>query len=163
MPILLACVVGALVGLFNGFAVAYGGIPSFIVTLGSMTMVRGLALITSGGSPISGVAKEFEQIAGLVGSVPLLAIYYVAIIAVAAFVLNKTVFGRHVYAVGGNEIAAQVTGVRVRGVKLAVFAIAGLLAAQCLPVECPPGRSSEHRALVSATNSMLSLPWSSAG
>ncbi|MFZ1284518.1 MAG: ABC transporter permease [Propionicimonas sp.] len=128
VPILLACVVGALVGLFNGFAVAYGGIPSFIVTLGSMTMVRGLALITSGGSPISGVSKEFEQIAGLVGSVPLLAIYYVAIIAVAAFVLNKTVFGRHVYAVGGNEIAAQVTGVRVRGVKLAVFAIAGLLA-----------------------------------
>lgn len=128
VPILLACLAGLAVGIFNGAAVAFGGIPSFIVTLGSMTMIRGLALITAGGTPVTNVSPEFEQISGLVGSIPLLAIYYVLIVAVCAFVLNKTVFGRHVYAVGGNETAAQVSGVRVQFVKVAVYAIAGLLA-----------------------------------
>lgn len=70
VPILLACLAGLAVGIFNGAAVAFGGIPSFIVTLGSMTMIRGLALITAGGTPVTNVSPEFEQISGLVGSIP---------------------------------------------------------------------------------------------
>lgn len=131
VPIVLAALVGAAVGAFNGLAVAVGYIPPFIVTLGTMTVVRGLALIVSGGVPISNVSPAFEAISGLLGSVPLLAIYYVIVIAVCAVVLNRTVFGRHVFSVGGNEIAAEVSGISVRWVKIGVYTISGLLAGIC--------------------------------
>lgn len=131
VPILVALLVGALVGLFNGSLIAYGDIPPFIVTLGSMTIVSGLALIVSGGSPIYGVTDAYEAIAsGKTGflSIPYLAIYMVLVVAVCAFVLNKTVFGRRVYAIGGNEVAASVSGISVRRIRVIVYTISGLLA-----------------------------------
>lgn len=129
VPILVALLAGALVGLFNGSLIAYGGIPPFIVTLGSMTMVSGLALIISGGSPIYNVTSAFETIAsGKLFSIPYLAIYMVIIVAVCAFVLNKTVFGRRVYAIGGNEVAASVSGINVKRIRVIVYTISGTLA-----------------------------------
>lgn len=129
VPILVALATGALVGLFNGALIAYGGIPPFIVTLGSMTMVSGLALIVSGGSPIYGVTDAFEAIAsGKLLSIPYLAIYMILIVAVCAFTLNKTVFGRRVYAIGGNATAAEVSGIDVKRLRVCVYTISGLLA-----------------------------------
>lgn len=132
VPILMAILVGALVGLFNGFLIAYGGIPAFIVTLGSMTIVRGLALIISGGAPIFSVTDAFEEIASgkvaFLGNIPYLAIYLVIVVIICAFVLNKTIFGRHVYAIGGNETAAAVSGIRVKRVRVMVYTISGILA-----------------------------------
>lgn len=130
VPILLSVVIGTLVGLANGAGVAYGNIPSFIVTLGSMTIVRGLALIVSNGQPVFNVTKSFEALAGsfVFDVIPSLVIYYVVITVICAFVLNKTVFGRRVYAVGGNEVAARVSGINVNRIKLAVYALSGFLA-----------------------------------
>ncbi|QKD79213.1 ABC transporter permease [Actinomyces marmotae] len=132
VPIVAGLAVGAVVGLLNGIGVAYGAIPSFIVTLGMMTAVRGLALLVSGGSPIYGVSSGFEAIASArIGRFPIMAIYFIVIAALAAFVLNRTVFGRRVYAVGGNPVAAEVSGVSVKRSKISVFVIAGILAGFC--------------------------------
>lgn len=130
VPILMALLVGAAVGLFNGSLIAFGGIPPFIVTLGSMTIVRGLALIVSGGSPVYDVTDSFEAIASgkLAGSIPYLAVYMVIVVAVCAFVLTKTTFGRRVYALGGNEVAASVSGINVKKIRVIVYTISGVLA-----------------------------------
>ena len=132
VPILLAAIVGLICGIVNGVAIAYGEIPPFIVTLGTMTILRGLALIVSGGGPVTNISPAFEGISGgsLLG-IPYLAIFYIIVIAISAFVLNKTVFGRRVYVVGGNQTAANVSGVSVNKIRVAVYSISGLLAGLC--------------------------------
>ncbi|MBS5702525.1 MAG: ABC transporter permease [Butyricicoccus pullicaecorum] len=134
VPVLVALLVGALVGACNGIGIAYGGIPPFIVTLGTMTAVRGLALIISGGSPVFGVTDGFESIAAIklpLFHFPILAVYLIIVVAISAFVLQKTTFGRRVYALGGNETAASVSGINVKRYRVAVYTIAGLLAGLC--------------------------------
>ncbi len=130
VPLVLAIVVGGVVGLINGVGVAYGNIPPFIVTLGTMTIVRGVALIAANGQPVFGVTDQFEALAGgfIFGFVPNLVVYFVIITLVLAFVLTSTVFGRRVYAIGGNEIAAKVSGISVERVKVAVYTLCGVLA-----------------------------------
>jgi ribose/xylose/arabinose/galactoside ABC-type transport system permease subunit len=128
IPILL----GGFLGALNGTGVAYGDIPPFIVTLGTMTIYRGVALIISDGRPITGVSPAYEKISsGFLLGIPYLAIYLVVVVAICAFVLQKTVFGRHVFAVGGNETATRVSGVNVRVNRLLVYCIMGLLAGFC--------------------------------
>ena len=132
VSVLAALLVGALIGAVNGIGIAYGAIPPFIVTLGTMTIVRGLALIISGGSPVFDVTASFEAIASIkLGQIPILAVYLVIVVAVCAFVLQKTVFGRRIYAIGGNRTAAEVSGIRVKRYYVAVYTIAGLLAGAC--------------------------------
>lgn len=130
VPITLSVLAGLATGLFNGIGVAYGNIPPFIVTLGSMTIFRGLALIYSNGQPIFGVTKEFERIAGgfVLDIIPNLVVYFLIVTTISAFILTRTVFGRRVYAVGGNEISAKVSGINVPKIKMAVYAISGFLA-----------------------------------
>ncbi|HTN52169.1 MAG TPA: ABC transporter permease [Anaeromyxobacter sp.] len=133
-PLALAVVApiaaGAVVGALNGVSVAYGGIPPFIVTLASMTAVRGVALILARGAPVFGVSRPFELIAtGFVGdTLPYLVVYFLLVTAACAFVLSKTVFGRRVYAVGGNEVSASVSGIDVAAIKIGVYTISGALA-----------------------------------
>ncbi|MDR3077952.1 MAG: ABC transporter permease [Planctomycetota bacterium] len=135
VPILAAMGVGLAMGVMNGVIVAFGGLPPFIATLGMLTMGRGLALILSRGVPIYDISRPFENLAGgffpsadFPYRVPILAVYFAAAVAAGAFILAKTVYGRHVYAVGGNEMSARVSGINVAGVKLSVYAISGLLA-----------------------------------
>lgn len=130
VPIVLPILAGLAAGVLNGVGVAFGNIPPFIVTLGSMTIIRGLALIYSNGQPIFGVTKAFESIAGgfVFGSIPRLVVYFLGVTVISAFVLTKTVFGRRVYAVGGNETTAKVSGVSVPAIKIAVYSISGFLA-----------------------------------
>jgi ribose/xylose/arabinose/galactoside ABC-type transport system permease subunit len=130
VPIVLAVSVGATVGLINGAGVAYGGLPPFIITLGTMTIVRGVALIAANGQPVFNVTKEFEATAGgfVFNNIPNLVVYYIVITLISAFVLTRTVFGRRVYAVGGNETAAKVSGINVEKIKLAVYTLSGFLA-----------------------------------
>jgi ribose transport system permease protein/inositol transport system permease protein len=123
VPAALAVLVGLALGVVNGLVIALGKIPPFIVTLGMMTMARGLALILSGGSPIYNMSREFERLAGgffpsesFPFRVPALTLYFVMVVLAGAFFLTKTVFGRHVYAVGGNEMSARVSGVGIAGV-----------------------------------------------
>ena len=130
VPIVFALAIGLVIGLLNGVGVAYGNIPPFIVTLGMMTIIRGFALITSGGAPVFGVTDAFENIAGafLFDTIPLLVVYFIIITALSAYILTKTVFGRRVYAIGGNEISAAFSGIKVEKIRISVYMISGLLA-----------------------------------
>lgn len=126
----VALAAGAAVGLVNGVGVAYLGLPAFIITLATMTGMRGLALIVSGGSPVFGLPPEFENIASsaIAVVVPVLVVYFVAVMLGSGFVLNRTIFGRRVYAIGGNPEAATVSGIRTKRYLLGVYTLAGTLA-----------------------------------
>ena len=122
--------IGLGIGIFNGALVAWGKMPAIIVTLATMGMARGLGLIYSGGYPVSGIPSWISWFGvGRVGVVPVPVIIMVVIYAVAWVLLQRTAFGRHVYALGGNELAARLSGVKTRRVKLAVYGISGVTAA----------------------------------
>lgn len=102
------------------------------MTLGSMTAVRGLALLTSNGKPITGISKEYKAVAASsIAGIPMLSVFLVIVIIICAFVLSKTVYGRRVYACGGNLQAARVSGINTTAIRISTFAIAGLLAGLC--------------------------------
>ena len=128
VPILGALGTGALIGLVNGFGAAYAELPPFIITLATMSIVRGVALILSGGSPVFGLQEQFEGIAGIsiANVIPILVLYFLLIAVFSGFILNKTVFGRHVYAIGGNSITAKVSGINVKSMLLRVYIICGV-------------------------------------
>jgi inositol transport system permease protein len=129
VAILAGLLAGTLLGLINGSLIAGFKIAPFIATLGMMTAARGLALIYSNGRPISRLSPAFNFIGQgdfLFIPVP---IWILAIVAVSAHViLNFTRFGRHTYAIGGNEQAARVSGIHLNRIKVGIFALSGLLA-----------------------------------
>jgi ribose/xylose/arabinose/galactoside ABC-type transport system permease subunit len=135
-PVFLAVLSGLAIGMVNGACISFLSIPAFVVTLGTQSIVRGLAFLASGGIPIFGVSKTYENIAGglLFNFIPYLVVYYLLIAAIFGFILTKTVYGRRVYVVGGNETAADVSGINVKFIKMSVYGICGLLAgvAGCL-------------------------------
>jgi ribose transport system permease protein/inositol transport system permease protein len=122
--------------LVNGFCVSWLAIPAFVVTLGTQSIVRGLAYLASGGMPIFGVSRTYEKIAGglILDFIPFLVIYYVLIVFCFGFILTKTVYGRRIYMTGGNAVAAEVSGINVNFIKMSVYGICGLLSgvAGCL-------------------------------
>lgn len=129
VPLLVAMLAGLAVGVVNGVGVAVGDLPPFIMTLGTMTAVRGLALLISNGKPVIGISAEYKAVAASsVLGVPMLAVFLVVIIIICSFVLAKTVYGRRVYACGGNLLAARVSGINTTRIRISTFAIAGLLA-----------------------------------
>ena len=131
VPVVLAVVIGTAVGMINGLGVAYGNIPPFIITLATMTAVRGTALIASGGSPVYGLSDSFKNISsGTIGNtiIPVLAVYFICVLCLSGFILTKTVFGRRIYAIGGNKSAAAVSGINVKRMRLIIYSISGALA-----------------------------------
>ena len=129
VPLLVAMLAGLLVGIVNGVGVAVGNLPPFIMTLGTMTAVRGLALLISNGKPVIGLSPEYKAVAASsICGIPMLAVFLAIIIAICSFVLSKTVYGRRVYACGGNLLAARVSGINTTKIRVSTFAIAGLLA-----------------------------------
>ena len=109
-----------------------GDLPPFIMTLGTMTAVRGLALLISNGKPVIGMSEPYKAIAASsVAGIPMLAIFLVIVIIICSFVLAKTVYGRRVYACGGNLQAAKVAGINTTAIRISTFAIAGFLAGFC--------------------------------
>jgi ribose transport system permease protein len=130
IAILAGLAVGIALGLFNGSLVAYGKLPPFIVTLGMLGIARGLVLVYTDASTIQPLPESFGNIAnGDFLGLPNLLWIFAAIVVIAAFVLRRTVFGRYIYAVGSNPESARLSGVPVTLVLVAVYAIAGLLAA----------------------------------
>ena len=129
VPLLVAMLAGLLVGVVNGVGVAVGNLPPFIMTLGTMTAVRGLALLISNGKPVIGISQEYRAVAASTFcGIPMLAVFLAIIIVICSFVLSKTVYGRRVYACGGNLLAARVSGINTTKIRVSTFAIAGLLA-----------------------------------
>ena len=130
-PGLLALVVGPLVGLLaglvSGLATAYGRLPSFIATLAMLSVARGLTLVISGGRP-QAMPDEVSWLGTRVLGIPVPILVMLVMFAITAFVLNRTVFGRSLYAVGGNEEAARLSGLPVKKLTAAVFALSGLYA-----------------------------------
>jgi ribose transport system permease protein len=134
MPLPLAIVLGLAVGvglgLCNGALVAYGKLPPFIVTLGMLGIARGIVLVLTDASTVQPLPDSFANIAnGDFLGLPNLLWLFAAVVAVTAFVLRRTVFGRYIYAVGSNPESARLAGVPVTAVLVSVYAIAGLLAA----------------------------------
>lgn len=129
LALLVALIVGGVIGFVNGWLVAYRGLEPFIVTLGMLALARGLVYAYGEGIPIVPDAAEsfarFGQYTLL--GIPVLAIFWIAMIALIAFLLYRTVWGRRVYAIGSNKAAAQSSGVPVRSTLLSVYVLAGLL------------------------------------
>jgi ribose transport system permease protein len=125
--ILVALAIGAAVGVFNGYLVAFVGIPSFIVTLGGLTLWRGLAFDATGGFDNSGMPPlirflGYGEFLGVPMPTWIAGIYFV----VMAFVLSSTKLGRYVYAMGSNEVGARQVGINIRWYKLSVYVVSGL-------------------------------------
>ena len=115
--------VGGLCGLVNAGLITWGRLPPFIATLGMMSAARGLALVISGGRPVSGFAGEFLVLRNGAALIGVMVVVYV----VAGLVLQRTAFGRSLYALGGNEQAAWLSGIRTGRVKGAAYVLSGIL------------------------------------
>ena len=121
---------GLACGLVNGTLVSRGGLPPFIVTLGMMSVARGAALVLTEGRPVSGFEPGFRSLAtGTLATMPSPVVVMVAVYVVANVVLTRTVFGRYVYAIGGNEEATRLSGVAVRRHKTAIYGVSGMTSA----------------------------------
>ncbi|WP_374756177.1 ABC transporter permease [Larkinella rosea] len=130
VPILAGLAAGLLLGAFNGLVITKSKVPPFIVTLGTMTIGRGLALILSKGRPISNLSDSFNFIGGgQLAGIPTPIIILIVLFIVCSVVLKKTVLGRYMYAVGGNEPAARASGIQLNKVKMVVYTLCGGLAA----------------------------------
>ena len=127
VPIAVGLLTGAACGLLNGVLVTRGGVAPFIVTLGMMTIARGLALIFSGGRPVADMSNEMTALAGDIWGIPIPVLCFAGVALAAWFFLKNFRLGRHIYAVGGNENAARAAGVPVERVKLFAYGLCGLL------------------------------------
>ncbi|GAA5230486.1 ABC transporter permease [Arthrobacter cryoconiti] len=128
IALIAGLVTGLLVGVVNGLVSAYGKLPSFIATLAMLSVARGLTLVISDGRPIK-TAPEVSFLGGNLGPIPMPIIVLVASAIIASFLLNRTVLGRSMYAVGGNAEAARLSGLPVKRIVVIVFGLAGLFAA----------------------------------
>ena len=130
IPILVALGIGALVGLINGIGIAYGHVPAFIMTLGTNTILRGVIMLYNNGKPVLNLSEQYQAIgSGYLGKIPIPVIILIAVLLLGWFILNKTRFGRHVLAVGGNEQAARVSGINTKLVKITVYIMSGIFSA----------------------------------
>ncbi|AXF02644.1 ABC transporter permease [Paraburkholderia hospita] len=129
---LAGLVAGGLMGLVNGLVISKGKVAPFIATLGSMTVLRGLALVLSNGSPLSSFNSDFFSLLGggyIARIVPIPVVLMLVMFAIFWVLLRKTVFGRHIYATGGNAESAKLSGVKVDRIQLYVYTISGVMAA----------------------------------
>ena len=128
----IALILGLILGAINGVIITKGKVAPFIATLATMTIYRGLTLVYTEGRPISGLGDSmaFQLFGkGYFFGIPVPVVTMILTFAVLYFILHKTTFGRRVYAVGGNEEASRLSGINPDRVKIAVYAITGLLAA----------------------------------
>ncbi|MEG0250974.1 MAG: ribose ABC transporter permease [Peptostreptococcus sp.] len=130
--VVIALAVGALLGAINGILITKGKMAPFIATLATMTIFRGLTLVYTGGNPITNFSDAFSYKfigRGYVLGVPWPVILMIIFFAIAFVILNKTPFGRKTYAIGGNEKASFISGIKTDSVKIKIYAISGFLAA----------------------------------
>ncbi|GEL09161.1 ABC transporter permease subunit [Salisediminibacterium halotolerans] len=132
LAMLLALLAGAVLGALNGVFIAKGKVAPFIATLATMTIYRGLTLVLTDGRPVTGLGDSvaFEMYGrGYILGVPVPAITMILSFVILYLILKKTTFGRRVYAVGGNEEAALLSGIKADRIKIYVYSLTGFLAA----------------------------------
>jgi ribose/xylose/arabinose/galactoside ABC-type transport system permease subunit len=122
VAILFGMITGILAGLASGVLVSYGRLPAFIATMAMLSIARGLALVLSQGVPLA-------QPSAVGGWLPMPVVIMVVLGVLASFILGRTYTGRAMYAIGGNEEAARLSGINVRRQKLIIYALSGLFAA----------------------------------
>jgi methyl-galactoside transport system permease protein len=157
VPIVIAMIVCACIGLFNGFVVAILKVPPFIATLGTWLAVYGINSMyfdrpPYGAQPIGGLDQRFTNLgSGYIGRDSVYSIPYIVLIAIAAAIIvwvlyNKTVFGKNLYAIGGNPVAAKVSGVNVTKNLIFIYCFAGLLygLAGCLEAARTGGATNNY-------------------
>lgn len=128
--VFVALLCGLLLGSINGLCVAFLAIPPFVATLGMLSIARGLTYIYSDGKPISQLSTAFLHLGkGTIFGIPIPVLVLLGTFAILLIVLNAMKYGRHVYAVGGNEQSAWVSGVSVKKIRFSVYVISGVLSA----------------------------------
>lgn len=130
LAVLLGLLIGLGLGAINGLIITKGKVAPFIATLATMTIYRGATLVYTDGRPITGLSDSFtfEMIGrGYVFGIPFPVILMLCVFLILYFVLKKTVFGRQVYAVGGNEEASILSGIKADRIKIGVYSLTGML------------------------------------
>nr|WP_325212767.1 beta-methylgalactoside transporter [uncultured Oscillibacter sp.] len=128
VALLVVILIMAVFGAINGCVIAFLKVPPFIATLGMQTIVYGLCSVVTGNDPLGGFKSSYSQVAlGSLGPIPYLAIFAVAVGAYMLFLYNKTRHGKYMYAIGGNENAAQVAGVNVPATLIRIYVLASIL------------------------------------
>lgn len=131
LAVAIGLMIGFALGAMNGLIITKGKVAPFIATLATMTIYRGATLVYTDGMPITGLSDSFafEMIGkGYLFGIPFPVVIMIIVFLILYFVQKKTVFGRQVYAVGGNEEAARLSGIKTDGVKIWVYSITGMLA-----------------------------------
>ena len=129
IAVIISLLLATAIGTLNGGMVASIGIPALIATFASQTIFEGISYLISGGRPISGFTSSFGLFGRwAIGPVPVCALIMIACFALGSFILNKSYFGRYFYAIGGNEEAAELSGIRVNRVKYLIYALSGFFA-----------------------------------
>lgn len=130
LGLILGLVTGVMIGLINGVLVSTLKVPPFIATLGTMGVFRGLALIFSGGRPLMGMPDSFLSIfSGFLAGIPKPVIAAIVVSFVGVYLMNKTILGRFIKAIGGNEKCVQVCGVSIEKYKIIIYTLEGGLGA----------------------------------
>ena len=126
--LLVVLAIGAVIGMINGLVIAYLKVPPFIATLGMQTIVYGLCSVITGNQPMGGFKSSYSNVAlGAIGPIPYLAIFAIIVGLFMWFLYNKTRHGKYMYAIGGNENAAQVAGVNVTATLIRIYILAAVL------------------------------------
>ncbi|GIP26937.1 ribose import permease protein RbsC [Paenibacillus sp. J23TS9] len=132
LSIIIGCLLGGVMGMINGLLITKGKMAPFIATLATMTIFRGLTLVYTDGNPITGLGDSmtFQLFGrGYELGIPVPAITMIITFAILWVILHKTSFGRKTYAIGGNEKAAIVSGIKVSRTKIMIYSLAGMLSA----------------------------------
>lgn len=126
LAIIVAALVGIEIGLVNGLLISKGKLQAFIATLATMTIFRGATLVFTNGTPISKLPEKFVNIGnGKIGFMPIPVIITVIVSIIAIYVLSQTRFGRYLYALGGNEDSARLSGINTDKIKTLVYVVSG--------------------------------------
>ncbi|WP_285490675.1 ABC transporter permease subunit [Staphylococcus haemolyticus] len=132
IALIIGVLIGFVLGAVNGLLVTKGNMAPFIATLATMTIFRGLTLVITDGNPITNLGDSYLfQLFGkgyFIG-IPAPAVTMIIVFVILLIILQKTTFGRHTYAIGGNEVAAKISGIKVNKIKILIYGISGLMSA----------------------------------
>ncbi len=132
IALIIGVLIGFVLGAVNGLLVTKGNMAPFIATLATMTIFRGLTLVITDGNPITNLGDSylfqlFDK--GYFIGIPVPAVTMIIVFVILLIILQKTTFGRHTYAIGGNEVAAKISGIKVNKIKFLIYGISGLMSA----------------------------------
>ena len=132
IALIIGVLIGFVLGAVNGLLVTKGNMAPFIATLATMTIFRGLTLVITDGNPITNLGDSYLfQLFGkgyFIG-IPVPAVTMIIVFIILLIILQNTTFGRHTYAIGGNEVAAKISGIKVNKIKIFIYGISGLMSA----------------------------------